>query len=102
MGEANRVTKFRRLALVCECGRAPSHLKSVGLTAAHELLIHWRCPACRQPVYFVKPLSDCWRVCRQIDGLSEGAPPSAAFDFRPEDVAFLHSIRVTIPDDDTP
>jgi hypothetical protein len=102
VGEANQVTKFRRLALVCECGRAPSHLKSVGLTSAHELLIHWKCAACRQPVYFVKSLSDCWRACREIEGRAESAPAGAECEFQPEDIAFLHSLHVAVPDYDTP
>jgi hypothetical protein len=99
MGEANQALRFRRLPLVCECGRSPSHLESVGLTSAHELVIHWKCTACRQPAYFVTSLSNCWRSCPGKKALSKDAPTSAVFDFGPEDLMFLHSIRVRLPDD---
>ncbi len=88
---------FRQLPLVCRCGRAPSALQTVGLTAQHELVVHWICDRCRQGVYVVKTLSDCWRECPDTSGLPETVPCNTG-DFRPEDLAFLRSIRVRLPD----
>ena len=102
MGDANQALRFRRLPLACECGRVPSHLTSVGLTSAHDLVIYWTCPACRQPVYLIKPLTDCWRACPGDRASSEDGPARRACEFRPGDVRFLHSIRVSLPGDDTP
>ena len=97
-GEGHQSIKFRQLPLVCECGRTPSRLKSVGLTAKHELVIHWTCPACRRLVYIVKSLSDCWRACSESEEVS-GVTPGAVRDFGPEDLAVLHGMRVGLPED---
>ena len=86
--------RFRQFPLVCECGHAPAFLQSAGLTPAHELVIHWKCTACRRLVYVVKSLSDCWRESAEL----ADAAPGAVRGFVPEDLMFLHSIGVKLPD----
>jgi hypothetical protein len=91
--------RFRPLSLRCGCGCVPSKLKSVGLTVGHELVVHWRCPACLKFIYSVKSLSDCWRECPQREGRPEETASSAEPNLRADDVRFLHSLGVTLPDD---
>jgi len=65
--------RFRQLSLNCECGRKPASIKSVGFTAANQLVLHWRCPQCRKFIYLLKDLADCWRECPQPHTESEDA-----------------------------
>ncbi len=84
---------FRRLPLVCECGRVPSHFKSVGLTSARELVVHWRCAACRRSVQIAIPLSDCWRACPDKE---DPAAVGVGCEFLPDDLVFLRSIHIKV------
>ena len=97
--DESRVLGFRPFSLVCECGCVPSQFKSVGLTPERELVVHWICRGCHQPVYFVKSLPRPARAPRKKAATPEGAPASGTLRLRPEDLAFLRSIRVTVPDD---
>ena len=85
--------RFYRLPLVCKCGRAPSNVNSVGLTAARELVVHWTCPACRKHAKFVMPMTDS---CRTRPQKEQTDPARVECEFLPEDIAFLHSIRVKV------
>jgi len=62
---------YERIEVACECGRQPTRLREVGLTADRQLVIYWRCSYCRRQVYRIKPLAECWREC-------PGALPPAA------------------------
>jgi hypothetical protein len=55
--------KYRTVALSCACGKTPKHVSEIGLTAQHEIVFHWRCSRCHTEMYFVRPLSDCYRDC---------------------------------------
>jgi len=99
--DAGRAAGFRPFALVCECGRVPSQFKSVGLTDARELVIHWTCKGCHQPVYFVKQLpSSRSRTFQKKERPAEAPPAAGKWQLRPEDVEFLRSIRVKVSDDE--
>jgi hypothetical protein len=84
---------FRPFHLSCECGRVPFRFKSAGLTAAHQLVIHWRCLACNRLVYVVKDLGDCWRECPRAD--SSGSETAAAIDTKAEDSRFLRRLGIS-------
>ncbi len=92
--------RFHRLPLRCGRGHVPAHLRAVGLTPSRELVVHWWCPACREPVYVVRSLTECWRDCGDEQRWPDDAPSPAACELRPDDLAFLHSIRVKFPDDE--
>ena len=84
--------EYRTLALSCECGGVPKRILAVGLSATHDLVIHWRCPWCRKHVYLVKPLSDCWRDCffeTPVNPANSKVP-----EHTPDDRRFLHGIGV--------
>jgi len=83
--------------LSCECGRVPKHISTLGLSTAHDLVIHWRCSQCRKDVYVVKPLSDCWRDC-PTEASANFSNSKAASD-TPYDRRFLHSVGVRYPDE---
>ena len=51
--------KFRPFPLICECGLTPARIKQVGLSAGHQLVIHWWCLRCRKAIYVVKDLRQC-------------------------------------------
>ena len=38
----------------------PARIKQVGLSADHQLVIHWWCLRCRKAIYVVKDLRQCW------------------------------------------
>jgi hypothetical protein len=57
--------KFQQLPLLCECGRKPARIKAVGFTAANQLVVHWRCPACRKFIYVLKDLADRQPQCAE-------------------------------------
>ena len=54
---------YEQIPLSCACGRQPTRLREVGLTADRQLVIYWRCSDCRRHMYIVKPLSECMREC---------------------------------------
>ena len=90
---------YRQLPLRCECGRTPSTLRSVGLAAGRQLVVHWRCPACRKLIYVFKSLSDCWRDCPEPSDWPEEAVAGGRLDLEADDVRFLHELGVVLPDD---
>ena len=51
--------KFRPFPLSCQCGLGPARIKQVGLSADHQLVIHWWCLQCRKAIYVVKDLRQC-------------------------------------------
>jgi hypothetical protein len=86
--------EYQNIPLSCECGRVPRFVSSFGLTANHQLLIHWRCTQCRRDVYFLKALSDCWRDCPP-----EAIGRSDSTEITPDDRKFLRRLRVKDPDE---
>ena len=90
------IMRYETLQLHCECGQHTTRIREVGFTADHQLVLHWRCVACKKYVYVVKALSDCWRDCpREEDREAREAAPPA---FPDDDVRFLRSLGVTLPD----
>jgi hypothetical protein len=89
--------RFQALSLRCECGLAPLRIKQVGLTAEHQLVIHWRCSGCKRQIYAVKDLNDCWHECPSPDDQQEVCNADAEKMCEP-DVEFLHSLGVRLPD----
>ena len=83
--------RFRRLELVCECGRAASALREVGFTSEYELVVHWTCAACRKQSYLVKSLADC---CKQCPEQEDDSMVAVGFDSRAEDARFLLSLGI--------
>ena len=90
--------KYKPLMPRCECGRPALKINEVGLTADHQLVLHWRCPACRQDAYAVKPLSDCWRDCPR-DGASDSAGSGVRGTLKVDpDQEFLRALGVRLPE----
>ena len=88
--------RYETLQLQCECGQPTNRIREVGFTADHQLVLHWRCVACKKYVYVVKSLSDCWRDCPQEE---ERKTPDDAVEAMPDfDVRFLRSLGVSMPD----
>lgn len=92
--------RYETLQLSCECGQHTTRIREVGFTADHQLVLHWRCLACKKYVYVVKSLSDCWRDCPQQPE-TETEPVGAVSDesvIREHDARFLRSLGVALPD----
>src|SRR5947209_8648800 len=89
VGRLNRM-EYKKLSLSCECGKAPKHVLSVGLSTTHELVVHWRCPRCGKNLYAVKALADCWRDCPVETAASLSTSNLAVDTFA--DRTFLHSL----------
>ena len=89
---------FRKLALHCECGRAASRIRAVGLTAQHQFVVHWICCKCGKAVYVVKDLADCWRDCPQSEDSSEPSGLTIEVSRQQEDARFLHAMGIKMPD----
>ena len=87
--------RYETLQLHCECGQHTTRIREVGFTADHQLVLHWRCVACKKYVYVVKSLSDCWRDCPQEE-VPQGEPAKDAM--REHDIRFLRSLGVSLPD----
>ena len=92
MERGNAAMKFRQISLCCECGRAPSRIEKVGLTAEHQLVFHWQCSACKKMVYIVKDLADCWNDCPEREDPSSVKATDGRFDYRTEDAKFLRKM----------
>lgn len=90
--------KFRPFSLYCECGLMPSRIRQVGLSADHQLVIHWWCLGCRKAVYVVKDLVQCWEESPTAEEL-EGADPVHEGERRQKDAQFLHSLGICFPAD---
>jgi len=92
--------RYETLQLHCECGQHTTRIREVGFTADHQLVLHWRCVACKKYVYVVKSLSDCWRDCPQEEETKEpkGTTDLSQDLLRENDIRFLRSLGVTLPD----
>ena len=95
--------RFRELLLSCrECGRrVPARIRRIGLTPLHQLVIHFWCAGCKKDIYLVKDLADCWRECPAPEDELDAIQPAPEF-MREPDAAFLHSLGVAFPEEDTP
>jgi len=87
---------YRHLPLTCECGEVPERILEIGLTAEHELVVHYWCSVCHRAVCVSKPLTDCWRECPEPDATPRllaalPAAPTAA------DAEFLQSMGISYP-----
>ena len=87
---------YRNLSLTCECGGIPENIASIGLSAAHHIVIQWRCPQCDKHVHMLKPLSDCWRDCPPSDMAPEIESPNlqAATAISSDDRDFLRMVGI--------
>lgn len=91
--------RYETLQLHCECGQHTTRIREVGFTADHQLVLHWRCVACKKYVYVVKSLSDCWRDCPQEEQQEEAQPVELPKEvLREHDIRFLRSLGVSLPD----
>jgi hypothetical protein len=91
--------EYRKLLLGCECGGVPKIISAVGFSAAHELVVHWRCPRCHKNLCIVKPLSDCWQECFAEAPVATPRSNAVLTLETPDDRRFLHSIGVRFPDE---
>ena len=80
------------LSLQCYCGHVPERIKAVGFTAAHQLVVHWRCEACNQFMYVLQDLADCWRQCPTPEPPREASVPE--WELETPDDAFLRSLGI--------
>jgi hypothetical protein len=87
--------EYRTLPLSCECGRVPKSISAVGLSATHDLVIHWQCPRCHKGVCVVKPLSDCWRECFTEATATTPTTNSNLTVDTPDDRRFLQSVGIS-------
>ena len=88
--------RYETLQLSCECGQHTTRIREVGFTTDHQLVLHWRCLACKKYVYVVKSLSDCWRDCPQQESTKgEASTEEMVLE---SDIRFLRSLGVTMPD----
>jgi len=91
--------RYETLQLHCECGQHTTRIREVGFTADHQLVLHWRCVACKKYVYVVKSLSDCWRDCPQEEAVkAETEEVLSTATLQENDILFLRSLGVTMPD----
>lgn len=91
--------KYRKLSVICECGRTASQMKWVGCSEDHQLLLGWYCPRCGRAVTAARPLADCWRDCPMENSLKTEVPVSVPAVSTLEDKKFLHSLGVKFPDE---
>ena len=92
--------KFRPFGLRCECGLVPARIKQVGLSAEHQLVIHWWCLRCRKAVYVVKDLAECWDESPAPEEPEEIPARCPGIDRRQGDEGFLHSMGIRFPSDE--
>ena len=91
--------KYRTLSFFCGCGQAPLRITEVGLTADHQLIIHWWCAGCKKMVYAIKPLAECWKHCPTTASSRSMVIEDGKFDPGAEDARFLQSLGVKLPED---
>ena len=84
---------FKKLSFRCECGRSPSRISELGLTAEHHLVVGWWCTGCKRHIFIVKSLSDYWREC---PGLSDEQPADAVQQVAITDAQFLRSMGIQL------
>jgi hypothetical protein len=88
---------YRTLTLQCHCGRQSASIKEVGFTSDHQLVLHWRCPACKSYVYGLKPLNDCFDVC-PAEPENETDSSLSQQTIQEMDAEFLQALGVRFPD----
>jgi len=81
--------KFAPIPLCCECGCPPIRIHSVGFSPSGQLVIHWRCLACRKIMYVVKDLAQSFQEAMAPMG---GADATGAE--RDSDRRFLRSLGI--------
>ncbi len=86
--------KFRPFPLSCECGLMPAWIKQVGLSADHQLVIHWRCLRCRKAIYVVKDLRQCLQECTSAEDLDGSMEISTEASAPGGDARFLESMGI--------
>jgi hypothetical protein len=98
--EVTGAMKFRPFSLRCECGLMPARIKQVGLSAEHQLVIHWWCLRCKKAVYVVKDLCECWEDSPAPEELANLENPEADLNRRRDDEKFLHSLGIRLLPDE--
>jgi hypothetical protein len=96
MSKSEALMRYRALSFSCECGQAPLRISEVGITADHQLIIHWWCAGCKKMVYASKPLAECWKDC---PATASTVIEDGEFDPASEDAQFLHSLGVKLPEE---
>ena len=87
--------KFEPIPLACECGCPPIRIHSVGFSPSGQLVIHWRCLACKKTMYVVKDVAQCSEeaMVRMGCDSSAGWDSSAAVEGE-SDRRFLESLGI--------
>jgi len=85
---------FEPLSIYCQCGRPASTITQVGLTPDHQLVFHWWCAECDEPVYVFKTLADCWRECPRGEDRAASEPPGIS-SIESDDVVFLATMGIS-------
>jgi len=91
--------EYQTVSLLCECGKVPKVISAVGFSTDHQLVIHWRCSRCKEQVYVVKPLVDCWLDCPKEGERANLIDSPAAADIATHDQKFLRKLRIKDPDE---
>lgn len=90
--------KFEPLSMYCECGRAASTFTQVGLTDDHQMVFHWWCPDCDEPVHMFKSLAECWRECPHAEDTAAPEAPNGS-NTASEDLILLAAMGIALPED---
>lgn len=91
--------KFRPFNLRCECGLISTRIRQVGLSAEHQLVIHWWCAGCRKAMFVVKDLAECWGECPKPEDAALTSSPTYELERQRGDAKFLHSMGIRFPAD---
>ena len=91
------------LSLACDSGHASPSLVQVALTSDHQLVFHWWCEECDEPVYAFKSLAECWRECpsneqAEIEVAEEPLETTGSIT-ELEDSVFLSAVGIAFPVD---
>jgi hypothetical protein len=90
--------EYQTVSLSCECGKVPKFISAVGFSTDHQLVIHWRCSRCKEQVYVIKSLADCWRDCPK-EGERVDLTDSPTANITTQDQMFLRKLRIKYPDE---
>ena len=88
------VMKFRPFSLSCQCGLVPARIKQVGMSAGHQLVIHWWCLHCRKAIYVVKDLRQYVEESAGAEDLDGCAQISTEASAPGGDARFLESMGI--------
>jgi hypothetical protein len=86
--------KFRPFSLSCQCGLVPARIKQVGMSAGHQLVIHWWCLHCRKAIYVVKDLRQYVEESAGAEDLDGCAQISTEASAPGGDARFLESMGI--------